>query len=126
MISRVAETCFWLGRQVERSENLARLLSVPLRSVTQALRVQLPEKQTPLTLPCEHGSPSLLQVASSPPQCMTKATNRAQRPTVIRREAFIAFVSRGRRVLGGKLDSSSPRRARQSQDTEADNLEERL
>ncbi|MCA9627251.1 MAG: alpha-E domain-containing protein, partial [Myxococcales bacterium] len=28
MISRVAETCFWLGRQVERSENLARLLSV--------------------------------------------------------------------------------------------------
>ncbi len=28
MISRVAEACFWTGRQIERADNLARLLSV--------------------------------------------------------------------------------------------------
>jgi uncharacterized alpha-E superfamily protein len=42
MIARVAQTCFWLHRYLERAENTARLLQVSLHV---ALDVELPERE---------------------------------------------------------------------------------
>ena len=35
MLSRVAEACFWVGRYIERAENVARIIDVNYQGVTE-------------------------------------------------------------------------------------------